>query len=165
MIERLRRLRAALRQFVHELRGLPRPLWFLFAGTTVTRAGSLAFPVLTIYLEQERGFPQFNVGVILSIGSVGLLVGNMLGGWLTDSWSRKRTLVLALGLNALGFLGLAGSFGVEWLYALFLFVGYLGSGMYTPAANTAMAATHSQESTSDRSSSMMKASTTPIPSS
>lgn len=130
---------------IGEIRSLPRPLWYLFAGTAITRLGTFVFPLLTVYLSEARGFPVDAVGVILAVGSLGLLVGNLWGGWLSDEWSRKRTLVLALVLNALGFLGLAPGFASGWPYALFLFVGYLGSGMYTPAANTVVADLTSNE--------------------
>ena len=124
---------------VEALRQLPRPLWFLYAGTTITRLGSFVFPYLTIYLADGRGFGTGEVGIILSVGSLGLLLGNLAGGVSSDLWSRKATLVLALLLNAAGFLGLAWSYETSWPYAAFLLLGYLGSGMYTPAANTLIA--------------------------
>ena len=122
-----------------KLKQLPVPLHFLFAGTMVTRLGSFVFPYLTIYLSESRGYRYETVGLILSVGSLGLLAGNFSGGILTDQWSRKWTLVLALLLNASGFAGLALHYEYAWCYALFLFVGYLGSGLFTPAANTVIA--------------------------
>lgn len=119
--------------------GLPRPLYFLFAGTVITRMGSFVFPYLTIYLSEERGYGYETVGAVLSIGSLGLLAGNFAGGVLTDRWSRKLTLVAALLLNACGFAGLAFHYFTPWLYALFLFGGYVGTGMFGPAANTMIA--------------------------
>ncbi len=121
------------------LRQLPGPLYCLFAGTTITRLGSFVFPYLTIYLSEARGYGADRVGQILSVGSVGLLLGNFAGGWLTDRWCRKWTLICALVLNAIGFAILAVHFESAWLYAVFLFVGYFGSGMFTPAANTVVA--------------------------
>lgn len=118
---------------------LPRQLHYLFAGTLVTRLGTFVFPYLTIYLSEARQFGVDRVGLILSVGSIGLLIGNYSGGWLADRWSRKRTLIVALVLNAIGFAALAGSYESGWMYALFLFIGYTGSGMYTPAANTVIA--------------------------
>ncbi len=130
---------------ISRLTKLPAPLWFLFAGTTITRLGSFVFPFLTIYLSEARSFSADRVGLILSVGSLGLLSGNLLGGWLADGWSRKRTLLLALLLNAAGFFGLSGHFESGVGYAAFLFLGYLGSGMYTPAANTVVADLTSSE--------------------
>ncbi|MCH8805443.1 MAG: MFS transporter [Planctomycetes bacterium] len=124
---------------LEKLRRMPRALYFLFAGTTITRLGAFVFPYLTIYLSEARGYGVDRVGLILSVGSLGLLAGNFAGGWLTDRWRRKSTLVLALLLNAAGFAGLAGHYESGWTYAIFLFIGYVGSGMYTPAANTVVA--------------------------
>ena len=124
---------------IDKLRQLPPGLFFLFAGTIITRMGAFVFAYLTIYLSEARGYGFDQVGLILSVGSLGLLAGNVCGGWLTDCWSRKRTLILALLLNALGFAGLAGNYEAGCWYAIFLFIGYAGSGMYTPAANTVVA--------------------------
>ena len=124
---------------IDKLKQLPKPLYFLYAGTIVTRMGAFVFPYLTIYLSEARDYRFDKVGLILSVGSIGLLAGNVAGGWLTDHWSRKKTLILALLLNAAGFAGLAGDYQSGWAYALFLLIGYTGSGMYTPAANTVVA--------------------------
>ena len=124
---------------IEKLRRLPRPLFYLYAGTTITRLGAFVFPYLTIYLSEARGYGADRVGQILSAGSLGLLAGNFAGGWLTDRWSRKWTLILALLFNAAGFAGLAWQYDAGWTYALFLAIGYFGSGMYTPAANTVVA--------------------------
>ncbi len=124
---------------LEKLRQLPRELYLLYVGTTITRLGAFVFPYLTIYLTEAQGYGVDRVGLILSVGGVGLLLGNYAGGWLTDRWSRKWTLVAALLLNAAGFAGLAGRYDSGWTYAAVLFVGYAGSGMYTPAANTVIA--------------------------
>ena len=91
-----------------KFRQLPRPLFYLYAGTMITRMGAFVFPYLTIYLSEARGYSFEIVGIILSVGSIGLLAGNFAGGSLTDRWSRKWTLIMALLLNACGFAGLAG---------------------------------------------------------
>ena len=118
---------------------LPRVLWFLCAGTVVTRLGTFVVPYLTIYLSQERGFTLLQTGQIISVGSLGLFAGNLAGGWLADRWSRRGTLLLALLVNAAGMALLAGASGAGWLYALELFGALFGVGLYTPAANTAIA--------------------------
>lgn len=124
---------------LENLRSLPRPLFCLYAGTTITRLGSFVFPFLTVYLATTRGFSTGIVGTVLSLGSLGLLLGNLTGGILSDAWNSKNTLIAALLLNACGFLGLAWLYSSAWFYAGFLFIGYFGSGMYTPAANSLIA--------------------------
>lgn len=117
-----------------ELRALPRAVWLLVAGTAITRAGAFVFPYLTIYLGQRRGLPLSTVGIVLAVGSVGLLGGNLLGGWSADRFGRKPTLVAALVVNALGFLALGRPGLAPATYAAWLSLGYLGSGMVGPAA-------------------------------
>ncbi|MEM9453278.1 MAG: MFS transporter [Myxococcota bacterium] len=117
-----------------ELRALPRCVWLLVLGTTITRAGSFVFPYLTIYLGQARGLPLDVVGVVLAVGSVGLMGGNLLGGWSADRLGRKPTLLTALVINAAGFSALGQPDASPTTYAVWLLVGYLGSGMYGPAA-------------------------------
>jgi MFS family permease len=126
-------------QFFRRLNRLPRPLFYLYAGTIVTRMGTFVFPYLTIYLSEQRDINLDDVGWILSVGSIGLLLGNFVGGWLTDKWSRKNTLISALLLNAIGFGCLAFDYAGLWQYMVLLFVGYFGSGLYNPAANTLIA--------------------------
>ena len=132
--------------FFQNLRDLPRELTFLYAGTTITRMGSYVFPFLTIYLTAERGYEKATVGLILSLGSLGLLCGNLLGGTLADLWKPRRTALLALLLNALGFALLGTDLQSPAAYAMFLFLGYTGSGMYTPAAGALIAdKTHTEQ--------------------
>ncbi len=118
---------------------LPTPLLFVYAGTTVNFAGAFVFPLITLYLKSERGLSVDVIGWVLAIGALGLLSGNLVGGWLVDRWSRRRTLLAALLINAAGFLCLSLAFETPWAYAALLFFGYLGSGMYGPAASTIIA--------------------------
>jgi MFS family permease len=118
---------------------LPPALKFLYAGTIVSRLGTFVVPYLTLYLSQARGFSFAATGRVVSVGSLGLLVGNLAGGWLADRWSRKNTLLVALLVNATGLAGLAGAELTAWACAGFLFVALCGAGMYTPAANAVIA--------------------------
>lgn len=120
-------------------RRIPRPLWFLFAGTTVIRAGAFVVPYLTLYLTAELGLSLSVTGQVVAMGGVGLLVGNLLGGWLTDRVGRKPTLLAALCVNALGVTTLAMPWSTPLAYALALGGALLGAGMYLPAANALIA--------------------------
>jgi MFS family permease len=118
---------------------MTRSLAVLYAGTIASRVGTFVVPYLTIYLSRERARPLAETGRIVSAGSVGLFVGNLLGGWLADHWSRKGTLLLALGLSAFGVAVLGQSHDAGWAYAGWLFVALLGTGMYGPAASAVIA--------------------------
>ena len=56
------------------LRGLPRALLPLYAGTVVTRLGTFVVPYLTVYLSQERGLSLATTGRIVAAGGLGLLL-------------------------------------------------------------------------------------------
>lgn len=124
---------------LHELRRLPRPLWVLYVATAVLRVGAFVYPYLAIFLTRERGFSPLDAGWILAAGGCGLIAGNLVGGQLTDRCGRKATLLLALAINVAGYLALLAPHDTGVGCALSLGVAYLGMGMFTPAAQTAVA--------------------------
>lgn len=71
------------------LRGLPRPVWILLAGTLITRAGTFAVPFLTIYLHNERGLSKSMAGLALALYGAGGMFAAAIGGTLADRLGRK----------------------------------------------------------------------------
>ncbi|MEV7775204.1 MFS transporter [Kitasatospora sp. NPDC086791] len=118
---------------------LPLPLRVLFLASFVNRAGMFVFPLLAVYLVRGKQLSTAEAGLLISIGSTGLLVGSVLSGPLCDLRGRRTALVTALLLNAAGYLGLAVFDGPPWTYAVLLFVALVGMGMFSPAANTLIA--------------------------
>ncbi|MGH1340833.1 MAG: MFS transporter [Nannocystales bacterium] len=117
------------------LRSLPSGLLPLYAGTVATRLGTFVVPYLTLYLSQDRGLSLSVTGRIIAAGGVGLLLGNLAGGWLADRVGRKTTLLLGLAINAAGMALLGSGLPSPTAYALALSMASVGGGMYTPAAN------------------------------
>ncbi|GAB1692444.1 MFS transporter [Krasilnikovia sp. M28-CT-15] len=126
---------ARLRQFA----GLPRPLRILVLACFVNRAGMFVFPMLAVYLTQAKHLSTGQTGVLISVGSTGLVVGSLLSGPVCDRSGRRPALLVSLILNAVGYVGLALVHQAPWLYAMFLFVALVGMGMFAPAANTLIA--------------------------
>ncbi len=60
----------------------------------------MVFPFLTLYLHQRLNITMTYVGVILAFWSSSALVGQVVGGSLTDRFGRKRLMVFSLGVNA-----------------------------------------------------------------
>lgn len=114
---------------------LPRALLPLYAGTVVTRMGTFVVPYLTIYLSQRRALSLSETGQVIAAGGAGLLLGNVLGGWLCDRIGRKPVLLLGLAINAVGLTALAVGLPSGTAYALALAVASVGAGMYPPAAS------------------------------
>lgn len=117
------------------LRALPRALVPLYAGTIAIRLGTFVVPYLTVYLSAERGLSLTATGRVVAMGGVGLLAGNLLGGWLADRVGRKPTILGALALNVLGIATLSAGLPSGLAYGLALALSAAGTGMYTPAAN------------------------------
>lgn len=118
---------------------LPRSLVVLYAGTIVTRMGTFVVPYLTLYLSDGRGMTLAATGAIIAAGSVGLLLGNLAGGWLADCVDRKPTLLAALIINMLGLAALATPWASGSAYAVALMLAFAGVGMYAPAASALIA--------------------------
>ena len=75
------------------MRGLPRAVWILLAGTLITRAGSFAVPFLTIYLHNERGLSLRHAGYAMAAWGAGGIVAALSGGSLADRLGRKPIVV------------------------------------------------------------------------
>jgi predicted MFS family arabinose efflux permease len=88
------------------LRGLPRAVWVLVAGTLITRAGSFAVPFLTIYLHRERGLSLRAAGVALAAYGAGGMIAALSGGSLADRLGRKPVVVGSPVLGGLAVVGL-----------------------------------------------------------
>ncbi|MFC5665910.1 MFS transporter [Kitasatospora misakiensis] len=130
---------AAATTWTARFKELPLPLRVLFVTSFVNRAGMFVFPLLAVYLVRSKDLGTAEAGLLISVGSTGLLVGSLLSGPLCDLRGRRPALVAALALNALGYLGLGTLDGPPWTYALLLFVALVGMGMFGPAANTLIA--------------------------
>ncbi|MET9362257.1 MFS transporter [Streptomyces sp. NPDC006632] len=125
--------------WVARLRQLPLALRVLFLASFVNRAGMFVFPLLAVYLVRGKGLSPGEAGLLISVGSTGLLAGSLLSGPLCDRGGRRTALLSALLLNAAGYLGLALLDGAPWTYAALLFVALVGMGMFSPASNTLVA--------------------------
>jgi MFS family permease len=75
------------------MRGLPRAVWVLVAGTLITRAGSFAVPFLTIFLHTDRGLSLRAAGFALAAYGAGGMVAALTGGTLADRLGRKPVVV------------------------------------------------------------------------
>lgn len=125
--------------WLNRFKELPLALRVLFLASFVNRAGMFVFPLLAVYLVRGEGLNPGEAGLLISIGSTGLLAGSLLSGPLCDLRGRRTALLTALLLNAAGYLGLAVFDGPPWTYAGLLFIALIGMGMFSPASNTLVA--------------------------
>ncbi|MEV6697967.1 MFS transporter [Streptomyces sp. NPDC051453] len=123
------------------LERLPQSRWhvkvrFLIGAVTFFEAfdqllAASALPVLIKDWHLTTGQATFAV----TTGSVGMLMGALVAGWLGDRIGRVRTVALGVAVTALGSLAVAFSNGIE-LFSLFRFVQGLGIGGVVPVAAT-----------------------------
>ena len=122
-------MKKLLDQYLSNFRGLSREIWLLSLVTFINRAGAMVIPFLSLYLVDEVGFSLPQVGWIMTAFGFGSLLGNWMGGRLTDSIGFYKTIVISLFLGGLGFIGLqfvqsfwgicAGVFVLMWAVDLY----------------------------------------------
>ena len=120
------------------LRGLPRPFWYLFAGTLVNRVGAFISPFLALYLTGERGFTVSDAGVVLSLLGLGAAISQPVGGILADRVGRRRTMVLGLVGSAVTLLVLGAVDSLPGIAAAAFAYG-LALDLFRPAVQAAIA--------------------------
>lgn len=75
------------------LRDVPRAVWLLAAGNFVNMAVSVTFAYLFLYLTGPRGLDPGQAGLLAGAGGVGLLAGNLTGGWFGDRFGHRPALL------------------------------------------------------------------------
>ncbi|TWD79107.1 putative MFS family arabinose efflux permease [Kribbella amoyensis] len=119
-------------RFRDALRGLPARVWIISLGILVNRVGNF-LPVFIVLYLTGRGYSAGAAGFVLGVSGLGNVLGNAVGGSLTDRIGRRWTIVLSAvptaGLTAI--VPFAGPFPV-----IVTVVGLIGvtSQIYRPAA-------------------------------
>jgi len=100
--------------------------------------GTLLFPFFSLYITQKFNVGMTQAGMVLATFSIFGIVGNMLGGALTDRFGRRSLILFGLVFSALSTLtlGLVNSLAV--LFPLAAFIGLL-SDVSGPAHQAMMA--------------------------
>ncbi len=76
--------------------GLPRTFWFLWLGTLINRVGIFVLPFLTLYLTSQRNLPVEQATFIASLFGIGAFIAQFIGGYTTDRWGRRPTMLISL---------------------------------------------------------------------
>lgn len=123
------------------LERLPQSRWhvkvrFLIGAVTFFEAfdqllSASALPVLIKDWHLSTGQATFAI----TAGSVGMLLGALVAGWMGDRVGRVRTVALGVAVTALASLAVAFSNNIE-MFSLFRFVQGLGIGGVVPVAAT-----------------------------
>lgn len=82
--------------------GLPREIWYLSLVTLINRAGTMVLAYLVLYLHRVQGLSMEAAGLIYGLYGLGAIIGNLLGGWLSDRIGPNRIQTASLIVGGLG---------------------------------------------------------------
>lgn len=118
--------------------GLSRTVWWLALVMLVNRAGTMVIPFLTVYLRDDLHFSITNAGWEIALFGSGAILGNFIGGRLTDKHGFYQVQFWSLFLNGILFIVL-GQLRTFWEIAVcMLVIGIFGEGI-RPANAAALA--------------------------
>jgi MFS family permease len=118
-------------RFRDTLRGLPRQVWMISLGSLILQVGTFLPVFIVLYLTQ-RGQSAWAAGLVLGASGLGRVLGNVIGGHLTDTIGRRPAILLSVATTS------ALTAAVPLLGPLPLIIGVVGligvmSQIYRPA--------------------------------
>ena len=119
------------------MRALPRPVWFLLAGSFVNRFGSFVLPFLALYLT-HRGYSVAQAGLALSAYGIGSASAAAAGGVLADHLGRRGTIALSMYSSSVVMLALSQAGTLAEIVPLTALAG-LAAESYRPASSALLA--------------------------
>ena len=84
--------------------GLSRDILLLAFVTLINRSGTMIVPFLTIYLTFQKGFSLEQAGIVMTFFGLGSLLGNYVGGKITDIFGAYKVQIWTLIASGLGFI-------------------------------------------------------------
>lgn len=118
--------------------GLPTLFWYLWVGTLINRMGIFVVPFLTLFLTEKQGLSVGSAAFIVSLFGLGSFTAQFVGGYTTDRWGRRPTMLVSFFVTPLLVLLMGFSSGF-WLLALLnLLVGFF-TDVYRPASSALIA--------------------------
>jgi len=119
-------------QYVASFKGLSKEIWLLAFVTFINRAGAMVIPFLSLYLVNALDFTLPQVGWIMTCFGFGSLIGNWIGGKLTDTIGFYKVIVSSLFLGGIGFFILQ-YISTFYGFCLAIFLLILAADAYRPA--------------------------------
>lgn len=115
-----------LANFKNTYNEYPRNFWVLVSAAFVDRVGgTLIFPFFALYITQKFDVGMTQAGVLIGIFSFSGLIGNMLGGALTDRFGRKIMVLFGLVFSAISSVSMGLVNDLSVFYVLAVVVGLL----------------------------------------
>lgn len=82
-------------RFRDTLRGLPRRVWIISLGSMILQIGSF-LPVFIVFFLTQRGHSAGAAGMVLGAAGLGSVLGNVIGGYLTDTMGQRAAILLSV---------------------------------------------------------------------
>lgn len=143
-------------RFFSSFQGISRTIWLLSFVSFINRSGAMVVCFMTLYLTQHLHFGIREAGYITGFYGLGSILGQFLGGRLTDSIGYHRVQELALVFNGV-ILFLAVYVESFIAVSVLMFLLSVASEAFRPANQVAIR-THSDEATRTRAFSLMRVS-------
>ncbi|AYF53792.1 MFS transporter [Clostridium botulinum C] len=117
---------------------LPKSIIAIFFARIINSLGGFVFPFLTIYLTEKMGMTSDRVGTFMLIAALGIALGSLLGGKLSDIIGRKKVILIFQAMSAISLIPCGfyeSSMITPWLLILSGFFG----GAVQPASSAMVA--------------------------
>jgi MFS family permease len=118
--------------------GLPRVFWYLWLGTLINRVGIFVVPFLALFLKNQQGLKAEEATFIVSLYGLGSFIAQFTGGYLSDLWGRRPTMLVSCFITPVTLM-LLGSVTNFWFIALLTLLTGLFTDLYRPAASALIA--------------------------
>lgn len=111
----------------------PGQFWTIIGASFVDRlGGALIYPFFALYITDRFAVGMTEVGILFALFSLTDLLGNLVGGALTDHLGRKRIIIVGLVVSGLTSLGMGLMNRIEYFYLMGVI-----SGLFATAAQPA----------------------------
>jgi MFS family permease len=118
--------------------GLPGLVGALAACHLVSRAGGFVQTFLVLYLTQERRLSPATAGAVAAAVGAGTVGSFLIGGWLSDRFGRRRTMMAGFSATALALIALGSADTMPAIWVSAAGAG-LASELYRPAGSATVA--------------------------
>lgn len=147
-------LRRTVNLYRNAFGGLSKDIWLLALVTFINRSGTMVIPFMTVYLTGQLHFTLPQTGWVMFCFGIGSVLGNLLGGKLTDKFGYYWVQFGSLVLSGLMFISL------QWVHTLpamcaAVFVLSIVADAFRPA-NHASIAVYSKPQNRTRSYSLVR---------
>lgn len=106
----------------------PKPFWALMLATFIDMIGSfMVFPFFALYITEHFNVGMAQVGIMFAITTVAGILGNVIGGAVTDKFGRKTAILYGLFISGMSSLLVIFIDDLNLFYVAGAIISFLGS--------------------------------------